>query len=196
MPRGHPGDPGHRGHGSVRPRSGGRCCSGGSVRRSAAIGRRWERCSPGWPASGRHRQPVVRSITRLRFGAPPAPNCRERCSRLTSSRRASVVVRVGRSTSPRSRSQARCWIGFGQPQHAGRIGQGPAAVRRDRATRDDIAHDRIVHPLHRDGDHRMLTAGQQQLAVIGTEGSVGHDGDAGEERPERGELGQPRRGWA
>ena len=47
--------------------------------------------------------PIIRtrSITRLRFGAQGAEKCRERCSRLTPTSRASAAVRTGRPADAR-----------------------------------------------------------------------------------------------
>ena len=50
---------------------------------------------PGFGSSWAAQATRVRSMTRLRLGAPPAPNCRDRCSRLTRRRRASSVGAEG-----------------------------------------------------------------------------------------------------
>ena len=125
-----------------------------------------ESSSPGLARSCAAQAIRVRSITRLRLGAPPAPNCRERCSRLTRSRRARSVVRTGRSTSPSRRLHAEALERLGEPEHAGAHRPAPGAARAVTDARDHhVAHHRIVHPL--DGDrHGVLAAGEEQLAVV------------------------------
>ena len=92
----------------------------------------WASSSPGFASSWAAQATRVRSITRLRLGAPPAPNCRERCSRLTSRRRASSEVRSGRSTSPNRTLHAALLERLGQAEHSGCIGQRAAPLGGER----------------------------------------------------------------
>jgi hypothetical protein len=64
---------------------------------------------------------------------------------------------------------------LGEPQHTGSVPQSPAALRRDGGSEHQITDYRIVHPLHCDACDRVTTAGEEQLAIIGTERSVGYD---------------------
>ena len=184
-----------RGRGSRHWRCGGPCCSGGWTRRSGARGRRWESCTPGLASSWAAQATRVRSMTRLRLGAPPAPNWRERCSRLTSSRLARVGGPDGPLDLAHQHVPGRALQRLGEPEHARRVGQRAAALGGDRAPHHQVAHDRIVHAFDRHRRHRVAAAGQQQLAVVGPERRIGHDRDAGELAPQLGELGQERRRW-
>jgi hypothetical protein len=79
---------------------------------------------------------------------------------------------------------------LGEPQHAGSVPQGPAALCRDGGAEHQIADYRIIHPLHCDACDRVATAGQEQLAIIGTERSICYDRYRRQIRSEAGQVGQ------
>jgi hypothetical protein len=64
---------------------------------------------------------------------------------------------------------------LGEPQHAGSVPQGPAALCRDGGSKHKIADYWIIDSLHSHGGDRVATAGQEQLAIIGTERSICYD---------------------
>src|ERR1051326_1935521 len=91
---------------------------------------------PGFPSKSAAQAARARSMTRLRFGAPPAPNSRDKCSRVTRSAWATWAVLVG-----------------------------VPARRRRRGGRDPFAGDGVVHAFHEHGEPGVA-ARREQLAVI------------------------------
>ena len=104
------------------------------LRGARQVGRRGEvehvghvaaRRTPGsWPA----RPPPIsrtRSMTRLRFGAPPAAKLRLRCSRVTPSASASAAVRTGRPACWTRYRHASSWRGLVEAE---RFGGAPRAA--------------------------------------------------------------------
>jgi hypothetical protein len=84
---------------------------------------------PGFFASSAAPIILTRSITRLRFGAPGAEKCRERCSRLTPTSLASTAVRTGRPADPRTERQVASCISVLRPSDCG--GVASAFTNRD-----------------------------------------------------------------
>ncbi len=82
---------------------------------------------------------------------------------------------------------------LGQAEHAGGVGQGAAAFGFERGPHDHVAHHRVVDTLDRYRDHGMTAAGEEQLAVVRTEGPVGDNRHPGELAPQLGEIREPTR---
>ncbi len=130
---------------------------------------------PGFPSSCAAQAIRVRSITRLRFGAPPAPNWRDRCSRLMRSR-----LRQGRgSHRPLDLTNQHipgCLLQrLGEPKHARSIDQGAPPLGSDGRSKHEIADHRIVYPFHQHGRDGVHSARQEQIAIVRAEGCVGYD---------------------
>ena len=120
-------------------------------------------------------------MTRLRLGAPPAANCRERCSRLTPSR-CGERRRCGPAGRPADQQLPGLRAG------ADRSGAAPAARRPGAPALGAASEPRAParrrprRPLPRPAQRRppLARPGGQQLAVIGTERRPGHERNAGE----------------
>ena len=56
--------------------------------------------------------------------------------------------------------------------------------------RHHLPHDRVVHAFDRDHGDVVPTAGQEKVAVIGTERRIDHDRETRKAAPELGQLGE------
>jgi hypothetical protein len=62
---------------------------------------------------------------------------------------------------------------LGQPKHARSIDQRAPPLGSDGEAKQEIANHRIVYPLHQHCRYGVRPAGQEQVAIVRTEGCVG-----------------------
>ncbi len=132
-------------------------------------------------------------MTRLRFGAPPAANCRERCSRESPSRAATAAGRDRLVRPVHQQFPDLALERVREPEEPWSVRQGAPPRRRERHPAHQFTDDGIVHALDRHRGDPFPPAGRQRLAVVRAERGVGHDRDVGEVGAEGGPfLDHPR----
>ncbi len=129
---------------------------------------------PGFPRRSAAQAARAKSITRFKLGAPPAPNSRERCSRVTRRASATWPVCVGtparRSTSSHASSCNRS---------VSRSNRG-ASASAARARRDPLSRDRVIDALDQHAGEPRTLARRDQRPVVGPQRGERVHGDARE----------------
>src|SRR5256885_184993 len=115
---------------------------------------------PGFPSRSAAHAVRARSMTRLRLGAPPAANSRDRCSRVTRSAAATWPVCVGKATRRSTSSQAASCRRSVRRSSLGAAASGPPPA--PRALRGGAVHD-VGERLH----HRRRLLQHRARVVVG-----------------------------